>query len=142
MMTIFFAKEIVYKIEEVQDIFIKKDIKYTDSANDELTMDIYYPENTEPNKLKPAVIFVTGYPDPGFKEMTGYKLKEVGQYISWARLIAASGFIAITYTNSNPVLDINILLKYIVSNSVLLGIDKDKIGIWACSGNTPKALSV
>ncbi|WP_104399561.1 alpha/beta hydrolase [Vibrio penaeicida] len=105
-----------------------------------LVMDVYYP-----NSLKsggPVVIFVTGYPDFGFEQMTGMKLKDVQQYISWAQLFASSGIAAVTYTNVNPEKDIFTLIQYLDDNAAALGIDTNKISIWSCSGNVPNALSV
>lgn len=112
-----FTRSLVHQIAEMNAVFIKQDLQYAKNKNDPLFMDIYYPDNTKPNKLKPAIIFVTGYPDPGFKAMTGYKLHEVEQYISWSRFMAASGIIAITYTNIDPEKDVKALLDYIFNHA-------------------------
>jgi dienelactone hydrolase len=72
----------------------------------------------------------------------GSKLKAMGQYKSWGRLTAASGLVAITYETREPTEDIHELLVYVRQNASLLGVDENKIGIWACSGNVPMALSV
>ncbi|CCN80881.1 putative Esterase/lipase [Vibrio nigripulchritudo SFn27] len=109
-------------------------------VNPSLVMDIYYPKSMK--SCVPVVIFVTGYPDFGFEQMTGMKIKQVQQYISWAQLFAASGIAAITYKNVNPEKDIFTLLQYLDDNSTALGIDPNKVSIWSCSGNVPNALSV
>jgi len=85
---------------------------------------------------------VAGYPDSGFESKVGCKLKEMASYISWGQLTAASGLVAITYTNREPVADIHALLEYVGQNAAALGIDETRIGVWACSGNVPLALSV
>lgn len=105
-----------------------------------LVMDIYYPKSMK--SRVPVVIFVTGYPDFGFEQMTGMKLKDVQQYISWAQLFATSGIAAITYSNVNPEKDIFTLLEFLKDNAAALGIDPNKVSIWSCSGNVPNALSV
>jgi hypothetical protein len=74
--------------------------------------------------------------------MIGSRLKEMGQYISWGRLTAASGLVAITYETREPTVDIHELLAYVRQNVSSLGVDENRIGIWACSGNVPMALSV
>jgi acetyl esterase/lipase len=74
--------------------------------------------------------------------MIGCRFKEMGSNISWGRLIAASGLVAITYTNREPAMDIHTLLQYVRQNSAPLGIDENRIGLWASSGNVPLALSV
>ncbi len=110
------------------------------SSDPSLVMDIYYPKAMK--KTVPVVIFVTGYPDPGFKQMTGMKLKEVQQYISWAQLFASSGIAAITYSNINPEKDILTLLQFLGDNASALGIDGENISLWSCSGSVPNALAV
>ncbi|MFD2177824.1 alpha/beta hydrolase [Veronia pacifica] len=131
-----FTSRINYPIE--LDGHCEKDIVY--GTDPSLVMDIYYPKALKSRVS--LVIFVTGYPDPGFQQMTGMKLKEVQQYISWAQLFAASGIAALTYSNVDPKKDIFTLLKFLGKNASALGIDPDKISIWSCSGNVPNALSV
>ena len=66
----------------------------------------------------------------------------MGQYISWARLLAASGIVAITYENTEPVADASRVIEFIRESAADLGIDAGRIGIWSCSGNVPNALSL
>ena len=61
--------------------------------------------------------------------------------ISWGQLIAASGLVAIAYTNREPAADLDALLQHVRHNAAALGIDRDRIGVWACSGSVPLALS-
>jgi acetyl esterase/lipase len=63
-------------------------------------------------------------------------------YISWGKLAAASGLVAVTYTTREPETDIHILLRYLRKNAAALRIDENRIGLWSCSGNVPNALSV
>jgi acetyl esterase/lipase len=88
------------------------------------------------------VVIVAGFPDPGFQKIVGCKFKEMGSSISWARLISASGLVAITYANRNPVADVHTLLHHLGANGASLGIDGARIGLWASSGNVPLALSL
>ncbi len=131
-----FTSSIYYTVDF--DGHYKSDLVYGNDPS--LVMDIYYPK--EMNNPVPVVIFVTGYPDPGFEQMIGMKLKEVQQYISWAQLFATSGIAAITYSNIEPEKDIFTLLKFLRKNADILGIDSDNISVWSCSGNVPNALSV
>jgi len=107
-----------------------------------LTMDIYHPPDWNASEPLPAVLFVLGYPDPGFQKAIGCKAKEMASYVSWSKLVAASGLAAITYTNAEPVRDVHALLDYVRQNSIELGIDQARLGLWACSGNVPTALSI
>jgi hypothetical protein len=133
-------KTAVYEIPGMEAVSLRRDIVYRTTAGSDLTLDFYCPPN--PTEPLPAVIFVLGYSDPGVEARLGCKFKEMGSYISWARLAAASGMAAITYTNREPIADLDALLGFLGDNASSLGIDADRIGIWAASGNVPLALSL
>lgn len=76
-----------------------------------------------------TVIFVAGYPDEGFERMLGHPFKEMGFVTSWARLLAASGITAVTYTNRT--IDLPTVIKQF-----------DRVSLWASSGSGPLALSM
>ena len=126
---------VVYQNLKADQIIVQKDLEYKTS----LTMDVYYPADV--NHAYAAVIIVAGYPDAGHQKILGCKFKETGSSVSWARLIAASGIVCITYSNAEPVADFHALLEFIHQHSAKLKIDADKIGLWASSGNVPLALS-
>jgi hypothetical protein len=133
-------KTVVYQIPGMEDVSLRRDIVYRTTAAGDLTLDLYSPpKTTEP---MPAVIFVLGYSDVGAQSRLGCKFKEMGSYISWAKLSAASGMVAITYTNREPITDLGALLQFIRENASSLGIDSGRVGIWAASGNVPLALSL
>ncbi len=147
-------KTAVYQIPGMDEVTIRRDVQYQETDAGALTMDIYYPPDSRSEARKesfikkeifmhiPAVVVVAGYPDPGFQKMIGCKFKEMGSSVSWGRLAAASGIAAITYTNREPATDIHALLQYIRRNAETLGIDENRIGVWASSGNVPLALSL
>jgi acetyl esterase/lipase len=134
--------EVVYRIPGMDDVKVRRDVEYAATEAGALTMDVYYPPGSDAEARTPAVVFVAGYPDPGFERIVGCKLKEMASYVSWARLMAASGLVAITYTNREPAADVDALLRHLVENAGELRIDADRVGLWACSGNVPNALSV
>lgn len=133
-------KALVYRIPGMDAVGVRRDVEYRATAAGALTMDIYYPPGAAGGSGTPAVVFVAGFPDPGFEAQVGCRFKEMGSYTSWGRLVAASGLVAITYTNREPVADLQALLRHVRKNAVRLGIDGDRIGLWACSGNVPLAL--
>jgi hypothetical protein len=135
-------KTVVYRIPGVDEVTVRRDMEYRATEAGPLTMDVYYPPDTKSGTRTPAVVFVSGFPDPGFEAMLGCKLKEMGSYVSWAKLTAASGLVAITYTNTEPVTDFHAMLEYVRQHAAMLGVDENRIGIWSCSGNVPMALSV
>ena len=135
-------KRVVYQIPGMDAVTIRRDVEYRGTDAGGLMMDIYYPPDWKSGARVPAVVFVSGYSDLGFQRIVGCKLKELESFISWGQLSAASGLVAITYTNTEPAADIHSLLQYLRHNAESLGIDENRIGVWACSGNVPNALSV
>ncbi|HZS09751.1 MAG TPA: alpha/beta hydrolase [Blastocatellia bacterium] len=136
-------KRVVCQIPGMDAVTIRRDVGYRVTDAGALTMDLYYPPDLKSEARIPAVVFVNGYPDPGFQKIIGCRLKEMESYISWGQLAAASGLAAITYTTGKePATDIHALLQYVRQNAAVLGVDESRIGVWACSGNVPNALSV
>jgi hypothetical protein len=134
-------KRAVYHIAGMERAIVRKDVVYRTTDAGPLTMDLYYPADTGAGMRLPAVVLVAGYNDVGYEKMLGVKFKEMGMSISWGQLIAASGLVAIAYTNREPGEDLDALLHGVRENAAALGIDGDRIGVWACSGNVPLALS-
>ncbi len=130
-----FTAEVIYQLPFFGAI--KRDIAYGEGNR---LLDIYYPEDS--SELLPVVIFVTAYPDAGFKAFTGVGLREVVQYQCWAKLAAASGIAAITCSNEDPVADPALLIDFLRKRGKEIGIDGERIGIWACSSNVPNALAL
>jgi len=135
-------KAVVYRIPGMDAVNIRCDVPYRTTDTGALTMDIYYPPDAKSGARIPAVIFVIGFSDLGAERLMGCKFKEMESYISWGKLAAASGLAAITYTTTEPETDIRAVLSHIRRNAAALGIDGNRIGVWACSGNVPLALSV
>lgn len=105
---------------------------------DNLTTDIYYPPDTNPDTRLPIVVFVNGVGDTNFPD----PLKDSDQYISWGQLTAASGMIAITYEAHQPYEDALDLMDFLMAHGDRLGIDPTRMVLWACSANLPTALQV
>ena len=63
---------------------VRREVEYQGANAAGLAMDIYYPPDAKTGSRIPAVVFVTGYPDPGFQKVVGCKQKEMGSYVSWA----------------------------------------------------------
>jgi acetyl esterase/lipase len=130
-------RTVVYQLPSMDTVTLQQDVEYQTTEAGPLTLDLYSPaESKSGEKKRPAVVFVSGYPDPGGR------LKKMGTYTSWGRLVAASGAVAVTCTNREPVADLRTLLRYLRQNAASLGIDESRIGLWAASGNVPVALSV
>lgn len=124
----------------MDDVIIRRDLLYKET----LTIDLYYPPDTgeDARSLAPAVLFVTGFPAAGVRRILGCEAKEMESYISWGRLVAASGMVGITYAAQQPESDVRDVLQHLRQNANSLGIDARRIGIWSCSGNVPNALAL
>ena len=134
-------KPVVLTATGMDAVGVRRDIPYAVIDGETLTMDVYSPSTPEHISRQPVVLFVTGYSDVGMRNVMGCNAKDMASYDSWARLVAASGLVAITYTNHQPA-DVHAALRHVREHSTQLGIDAGRLAIWACSGNVPTALSV
>ncbi len=135
-------KKTVDEILGMDAVEVRLDVTYDDAGPSPLTMDLYHPADATAGTRLPAVVFVAGFPDPGFESFAGCKLKETAGYIAWGKLVAASGMVGITYTNRQPVADLDRLVSFVENHAASLGIDEGRIALWACSGNVPTALGL
>jgi dienelactone hydrolase len=133
---------VVYQLPSEDAITVRTDLASQTVGGDALTMDVYYPPHFESGMRLPAVVIVAGYPDPGFQKHLGCRFKDMASSTSWARLIAASGIVAITYTNVQPAEDLGALLGHLRANAGIMGLDDSSIGVWASSGNAALAMSL
>lgn len=127
-------KTIVLRLPEMDSVSVRRDETYLVDDDGALLMDVYTPaaaDGTPP----PVVAIVIGYPDP-----QGL-FRRFGWHVSWARLLAASGVAAVIYGNRRPATDVHAVLKYVLDHGRSLGVDAGRIGLLACSGHGPVALS-
>jgi hypothetical protein len=134
-------KTVVCQLPGMDAVTVRRGVGYDSSDGDFLAMDVYLPTGPSGGPA-PAVVIAAGYPDPGFAAKLGCSFKDMGSSVSWGRLIAASGLAAVTYTNRKPAEDLDALLRHLRKSGEALGIDGARIGLWACSGSVPLALSV
>ena len=132
---------VVFTLPNMNAVTVRRDIAYRTTDAGSLTMDLYQPPDATAGRPNAAVILVTGYSDIGAEKMLGTKFKDIGAFVSWAQLIAASGLVAITYANREPG-DVYAVLDHVQRNAASFGIDAKRLGVWSCSGHGPNALSV
>lgn len=135
-------RTVVYQIPGADALQVDRDVTYAHVGGEDLTLDIYHPDETARAGRTPAVVFVTGYPDSGMRKVVGCIAKEMASYVSWARLAAASGIVGVTYTNQDPARDVRNVIRYLRDHSNTLGIAVERIALWACSGNGPTAFAL
>jgi len=132
-------RKVLFDLPGIDAVRVRPDLQYGDS--DAHLMDVYYPPDPAAASL-PAVVIVSGFPGAGFEKAIGCPFKEMGSTTSWSRLIAASGLIAVAYANREPTADILTLVQHLRDHADRLGIDPNRIGLWASSGHVPLALGL
>ena len=113
-----FSRSVVLKLPATDAVTVRSNLRW--GVEDDQLFDVYRPPQFEGLRL-PLVVLVTGYADPGFKVMTGRRMKDTAPYESWARLIASSGLVAVTYANHDPVPDATGVLRYLTDHADELG---------------------
>ncbi|MEP7372563.1 MAG: hypothetical protein ABI675_04190 [Chitinophagaceae bacterium] len=124
-----FTRGLVYQDPGMKKVIIKEKIIYRNVNDTALSFDIYYPPAFNFKKELPLVIFNNG--------VGGMDIPKWGIYKDWAKLIAASGMIALNYQcrGGNALPDGEVLVDYLVQHARELNIDPGKIGLWTCSAN-------
>lgn len=130
---------VLLSVPEMDRVTVRSGIRYKRSGNEDLELTMYYPPGADRTRRWPTVVFVFGYSDAAASRLTGTPLRLMGQYVTWAKLVAASGFVGITYATNRPLDDLRDVMRYLRANGDTLQIDTGSIGIWACSGNAPVA---
>ena len=84
---------VVLEVPAMKNVSVRSDIVYASEPGQRpLKMDIYLPADIQPTARRPTVVLLNGLGDqPDLPP-----LKTNPSYTSWARLIAANGFVAVT----------------------------------------------
>lgn len=120
------------------DEVVVRHLEYPSAGGSPLPVDVYYPPGFAEGDPLPVVVFVMGYAD--WAPHLAAPLKEYTQYISWGRLVAMSGLIAITYQTEQHD-DLEAVVAWIQENGPLYHMDPRRIGLWSCEANSPTAMS-
>lgn len=142
---------VVYKVPGMKNVKVIQNLKYklTDNADhaassyvppDLKKMDLYLPPNVKKGEKRPVVIFIHGAAKPE------YMPKDWGIYTSWGRLVAASGFVGVTFTHQlslanksmeNAAQDLSDAVSYVRANADKYNVDRDRICLVAFSAGGP-----
>jgi acetyl esterase/lipase len=137
-----YEERVVYSIPGMEQARVREGLVYRTLEDEELKLDIYYPAGYVPGAPLPAVILVHGdWPAHIIRHSN-----DLGVYVSWAQLIAASGVIAVNFNHRSTerltrvreaASDVAQLLGYVRYHADTLDIAGDNLCIWAFSAGTP-----
>ena len=129
-------QEVVWVVPGRDLATVRKDVPYKTVESGALTLDVYYPPDFRTGSARPAVVFVNGVGGDA------RPLKEWGIYRSWARTVAASGWIGVTFASRGAQADADIAdaFAFLAKDGAGLGIDTRRIAAWACSANVTAGL--
>jgi acetyl esterase/lipase len=128
---------VVLSVPGMESVSVRRDLVYKTAEGVPLHMDVFAPPG--PSRPRPAVILVHGGPVP----RTG--AKNMGVFVSYGELLAASGFVAVAFDHrfvspgrlADAGGDVADLVAHVRASSSSLGVDPDRLALWAFSGGGP-----
>ena len=128
---------IVFSVPGMDGVRVQRNLEYKAADDQPLHMDVYAPPG--PPRSRPAVILIHGGPIP----IAG--AKNMGVFVSYGELLAASGFAAITFNHRflaparivDAAGDVADLVVHVRKVAGSLGVDPERLALWAFSGGGP-----
>ena len=133
---LFVNKRVVYQIPGMKNVRVKKNLIYKRVGDRGLEMDVYAPRLSR--ERMPAVLFIHGGRVPPNLLTTP---KDWAVYVSFGELMAASGFVGVTFNHrfhtweslADSQADVMDAIKYVRDNAATLGVDSERIILWGIS---------
>jgi acetyl esterase/lipase len=133
------SRQVVYAIPGMDEAQRRAGITYKTVDGDDLKLDIYLPTDLRAHERRPAVLFVHG--EPWTADPVRFDALATGQYTSWGRLVAASGWIGVPFEHRNSracshlpevAADLDDLITFVRTR--IPEVDPDHLILWICSG--------
>ena len=135
------SRRIVYRVDGMTNATVRRGLAYKRDNEAELLMELYTPPSPPRSGAVPAIIFVHGGPISA--EMMAPR--EWGVFRSYGELAAASGLAAVVFNHrlyaptafETAQADMAAAIDYVRRHGDDLGIDGDRLALWAFSGGGP-----
>ena len=132
-----FKMRIVYTVPRMGAVTVHRNLVYRTAGQTELKMDVYCPAGMGEGARAPVVMLVHGGPISVPRSP-----KDMGVFVSYGELLAASGLVAVTFNHCfyspshlhEAASDVAHAIDYVRSNADSLRVDRDRVGVWAFSG--------
>jgi acetyl esterase/lipase len=136
-----FSKRIVYHVDGMRDVRVRRDVVYKRDAGADLTMNVHTPARLSADARVPAVFFIHGGPIPA--ELT--PPTQWGVFVSYGELAAASGLVGVTLNHrlhaptdfERSQSDVAAAIDYVSEHAAELNVDAERIALWYFSGGGP-----
>jgi hypothetical protein len=128
---------VVYSVPGEDKVQVRRDIVYKTverpaGGNLELKLDVYTPREAKPGDRFPGVVLISG------GGAGDHDWRDSGVYISYGKILGASGFTAITFSkryeramdDSVKVEDFHDLVRYIRGHAAELHVNADDMAFW------------
>jgi acetyl esterase/lipase len=142
-----YQERVVYSVPDMAGVGVRLDLTYrTLPDGEDLNLDVYYPAGYRPGEAGaerlPAVVLVHGEWPPHIIRHS----KDLGVYVTWGQLLASSGVAAVNFNHratermtrvEDAASDIANLIGYVRFNAEELGINENRLCVWAFSAGVP-----
>lgn len=128
---------VVYSVPGMADVRVRDGLVYKSAEGSPLHFDLYAPAAA--SRASPAVVLIHGGPLPGLGA------RRWGMFTSYGRMLAASGMTGIAFDHRflgpdrlrDSAADVADLVKHVRENAKTLGVDANRLALWAFSGGGP-----
>ena len=134
---------LVYSVPGEDQVQVQRDIVYKSveapAGKLDLKLDVYTPHGAKPTDRFAAVVLISG----GGADDPKHDFRDAGVYLSYGRVLAASGFVAITFNKryqrgadgtSHGREDFNDMVRYVRDHAAEFHVDANRMAFWAFSG--------
>ena len=135
-----FQKRIVYSVPGMDRVRVERDVTYRTVDGAALKMDVYLPPDLAAADRRPVVFFVHGGPVP-----PDLGAKNLGVFRSYGELVAASGFVGVTFNHrlhdvkdyERSGQDVAAAIDFVRTSAGRFQADAQRTAVWAFSGGGP-----